>query len=52
MYAPVVCRFDTYEVQLKGAAKDYAQRIRKLSAFQEWLAGARAENFVAENHEL
>jgi glutathione S-transferase len=41
MYAPVVLRFQTYEVALAGAARDYAEAVLALPALQAWVAGAR-----------
>jgi glutathione S-transferase len=52
MFAPVVGRFVTYDVQLQGAAAAYAARIMELPAMREWYADAKKENFVAEQHEL
>lgn len=36
MYAPVVSRFVTYEVPLKGAAAEYATAMQTLPAWKEW----------------
>lgn len=43
MYAPVVLRFQTYEVELNGAARDYAAAVLALPALQEWVASAEQE---------
>jgi glutathione S-transferase len=43
MYAPVVTRFRTYDVQLEGACAEYADRILALPEMQEWIAAAQAE---------
>ena len=43
MYAPIALRFETYAVQTKGAASDYAQTLLALPALQEWVAAAHAE---------
>jgi glutathione S-transferase len=43
MYAPVVSRFQTYDVKLEGAAAGYASAIRELPQFREWVAAARLE---------
>lgn len=43
MYAPIALRFETYAVQTKGAAGDYAQTLLALPALQEWVAAAHAE---------
>jgi glutathione S-transferase len=47
-YAPVVMRFATYAVELKPAARAYADAVRALPAVREWIAQARRETaFVA-----
>lgn len=51
MYAPVVSRFHTYEVELEGAAREYAEFVYALAAMQEWIAGANAETEVIPEYE-
>ena len=41
MYAPVVLRFRTYEVQVSNPA--YPQAVLALPAMQEWIAAAERE---------
>jgi glutathione S-transferase len=43
MYAPVVLRFRTYEVELPPACSAYAGAVLALPAMQEWLAAAEQE---------
>lgn len=43
MFAPVVSRFITYDVQLQGIAKVYAEAVWSLPAMQEWVAAAGRE---------
>lgn len=43
MYAPVVLRFRTYEVELPGACRAYADRVLALPALQEWMRDAERE---------
>ena len=43
MYAPVVLRFRTYEVELPGAARAYYEAMLALPALQEWIAAAERE---------
>lgn len=45
MYAPVVLRFRTYAVELRGAARGYYDAVLALPAMQEWIdaAGREAE---------
>jgi glutathione S-transferase len=44
MYAPVVLRFRTYEVELPSEARAYAEAILALPALQEWIAAAASES--------
>src|SRR5690606_17011405 len=46
MYAPVVLRFRTYEVQLDPVSRGYADAILALPAMQQWLKEAEAETEV------
>jgi glutathione S-transferase len=50
MYAPVVTRFATYDVQLNRECTAYGRAIRKWPAMVEWTAAAKAE--PAELEEL
>jgi glutathione S-transferase len=43
MYAPVVLRFRTYEVELPRAARSYSDAMLELPAMQEWIAAAERE---------
>ena len=43
MYAPVVSRFFTYDVQTSPAVKAYMDRVMALPAMQEWLKASQAE---------
>lgn len=43
MYAPVVSRFVTYEVELDPVTQAYVETIWNLPAMQEWLVAASAE---------
>jgi glutathione S-transferase len=46
MYAPVVLRFRTYEVELSPVCRAYADAVLALPALQEWMhdAGREAES--------
>lgn len=44
MYAPVVCRFATYQVKLDPVAQAYAEAVWALPDMQEWLAAAAVES--------
>jgi glutathione S-transferase len=50
MYAPVVTRFATYDVQLNRECAAYCRAIQKWPAMAEWTAAAKAE--PAELEEL
>jgi glutathione S-transferase len=43
MYAPVVLRFSTYEVELPPAGRAYAEAMLALPAMAEWIAASAAE---------
>jgi glutathione S-transferase len=43
MYAPVVTRFLTYDVQLDQVSSAYCRTIMALPEMQEWIAAARQE---------
>lgn len=50
MYAPVVTRFNTYGVELHGAARAYADAILALPPMREWSAAGKVEPWsMAEN---
>jgi glutathione S-transferase len=51
MYAPVVTRFQTYDVKLDRAAQDYCETILALSDMQEWIEAARGEAEAVEELE-
>ena len=51
MYAPVVLRFVTYEVELDAISAAYAKAVIALPAIQEWIADARAETEVIPQFE-
>jgi glutathione S-transferase len=44
MFAPVVLRFVTYDVQLNSICRAYADAILALPALQEWIAAGRVES--------
>jgi len=51
MYAPIVHRFHTYGVEVKGAAADYMKAMQAHPAFAEWTAAALKETWVIEKFE-
>ena len=52
MYAPVVLRFRTYEVELPPACRAYADAVLALPAMQAWIADAERETEVLPQFEL
>ena len=51
MYAPVVLRFRTYDVDLPPDCRAYCDAMLALPAMQEWIAAAEAETEVLEQFE-
>lgn len=51
MYAPVVLRFRTYEVELPPACRAYGDAMLALPAMQEWITAAEAETEVIAKFE-
>jgi glutathione S-transferase len=52
MYAPVVSRFQTYDVDVGAAARAYMAAVLALPAWAEWRAAALAEPWVLEADEV
>jgi glutathione S-transferase len=52
MYAPVVLRFRTYEVDLPGVARAYADAVLALPAMREWIAAAERETETIPQFDL
>ena len=51
MYAPVVTRFLTYDVQISPSLAAYAKRVIALPEMQEWVEAARQEVILREGIE-
>ena len=51
MYAPVVCRFVTWEPELPADAKAYVTAVWDHPLLQEWRRGADAETWVLDKYE-
>ena len=51
MYAPVVTRFETYDVRVDRAASDYCETILSLPDMLEWIEAAKAEPDAVEELE-
>jgi len=52
MYAPVVSRFHTYDIDVGTRARSYMTAVRSLPAWQEWDQAARAEPWVIADYEV
>lgn len=52
MFAPVVSRFDTYEIKLDAAARGYMAAVMDLPAWSEWKNAAIAEPWVLPEFEI
>lgn len=52
MFAPVVSRFTTYDVQLDPTSRAYAEAILALPTMQEWVAAAQTKIEVLADFEL
>jgi glutathione S-transferase len=51
MFAPVVLRFRTYEVELDAVLHEYCAAVLALPAVEEWMAAARAEAWTIDSQE-
>jgi glutathione S-transferase len=51
MFAPVVGRFRTYEIELDTECRRYADAVWNLPAMREWLEAARQETIVIDKFE-
>jgi glutathione S-transferase len=51
MYAPVVHRFRTYAIPVKGAAQHYVDAMLSLPAFQQWTRDGLAETLLIDRFE-
>jgi glutathione S-transferase len=52
MYAPVVARFHTYDVEVHAAARAYMAAMRALPAWREWETAAVKEPWVLAEDEV
>ena len=52
MYAPVVTRFVTYDIERSGAAAGYIDAIMSDTHMAEWIAGANAETRSLERTDI
>jgi glutathione S-transferase len=52
MYAPVVARFHTYDIDVGATARAYMDAVRALPAWQRWQAAALKETWVFAEDEV
>ena len=52
MYAPVVSRFHTYAIEVRGTSRSYMNAFMALPAWDEWCEGARRESWVFPHDEV
>ena len=52
MYAPVVARFHTYDIEVDTPARDYMAALMALPAWAEWVGAARHEPWVVPDFEV
>ncbi|MCW6509105.1 glutathione S-transferase family protein [Lichenifustis flavocetrariae] len=51
MYAPVVNRFWTYDIPVKGETRAYMEAMMALPAWLAWIEGAKAEPWFIDKYE-
>jgi len=51
MYAPVVNRFEVYELSTDPVCLDYMKQIKELAAWQEWEEAGKQEPWIVEEDE-
>ncbi|MCP5080218.1 MAG: glutathione S-transferase family protein [Alphaproteobacteria bacterium] len=52
MYAPVVNRFEIYELSSAGHVEAYARTMKSLPAWREWAEASKAEPWTVEEEEV
>jgi glutathione S-transferase len=52
MYAPVVARFHTYDIEVSAEASAYMTAMMALPAWKEWTAAALKEPWVLPEDEV
>ncbi|MFT3986685.1 glutathione S-transferase family protein [Aestuariivirga sp.] len=52
MFAPVVTRFETYEVPVSGSTRSYMDAVMGTPAFTSWKDAALKENWVVPSDEV
>ena len=52
MYAPVVTRFDTFDVPVSSETRDYMAAVMDTPAFRSWKAAALQETWIVPSDEV
>ncbi|SMM98849.1 Glutathione S-transferase [uncultured Candidatus Thioglobus sp.] len=52
MFAPIVMRFNTYNIKLEGEAKKYSQTILNQQHIIEWVKSSKQEKEIIESGEI
>ena len=52
MYAPVVTRFDTYDIKVSDDTRSYMDSVMNTSAFQSWHQAAMNESWIVPSDEV
>ena len=52
MYAPIVSRFVTYQIEVGPLARGYMEAVQALPAWQEWRSAAITEPWVLPHNEV
>jgi glutathione S-transferase len=52
MYAPVVSRFHTYDIDVSGPSRAYMEAVMALPAWRDWRAAALVERWVLAEDEV
>ena len=52
MYAPVVSRFETYEIKVDNICRSYMDDVLTLPVFEKWYAAAEAETWIVPSDEV
>jgi glutathione S-transferase len=52
MFAPVITRFDTYDIKVGREARAYMEAVMATPAFQSWKSAALQETWVIPADEV
>jgi glutathione S-transferase len=52
MFAPVVTRFDTYDIKVSGESRAYMDAVLATPAFQSWKKAALAESWIIPQEDI